>query len=183
MARSLALHLGARNFESWVLHRVLRGLAAGASLRLLELSRQQYSFELDEKNREFLVVDHANAGEVRSARTLSGGETFLASLSLALALSEHVSQLATRGAARLDALFLDEGFGALDPETLEVVAGAIEELGARGHMVGIVTHVRELAERIPVRFEVTKDARTSRVRRATDADGDSEDPEPLATTA
>ena len=183
VARSLALHLGARNFESWVLHRVLRGLAAGASLRLLELSRQQYSFELDEKNREFLVVDHANAGEVRSARTLSGGETFLASLSLALALSEHVSQLATRGAARLDALFLDEGFGALDPETLEVVAGAIEELGARGHMVGIVTHVRELAERIPVRFEVTKDARTSRVRRATDADGDSEDPEPLATTA
>jgi exonuclease SbcC len=165
LAKSLALHLGARGFESWVLHRVMRALAAGASQRLLELSREQYSFELDEKSREILVVDHTNAGEVRSARTLSGGETFLASLALALALSEQVSHLAARGAARLDALFLDEGFGALDPETLEVVAGAIEDLGARGHMVGIVTHVRELAERIPVRYEVTKDTRTSRVEK------------------
>ncbi|HVR29139.1 MAG TPA: SMC family ATPase [Thermoanaerobaculia bacterium] len=167
VAKSLGAHLGANRFEAWMLSRAIRGLLAAASQLLLELSSGQYSLAMDDK-REFVVVDHASANEVRLARTLSGGETFLASLALALALSEHVSRLAARGAARLDALFLDEGFGALDPDTLEVVAGAIEELGARGHMVGIVTHVRELAERIPVRFEVTKDARTSRVEKVTD---------------
>ena len=64
--------------------------------------------------------------------------------------------LAAGGAARLESIFLDEGFGTLDPDTLDVVAAAIEELGARGRMVGVVTHVRELAERLPVRFEVRK---------------------------
>ena len=58
--------------------------------------------------------------------------------------------------ARLEALFLDEGFGTLDPDVLDVVASALDELGARGRMVGVVTHVRELADRLPVRFEVRK---------------------------
>src|SRR5690606_3345684 len=93
---------------------------------------------------------------VRSARTLSGGETFLASLALALALADQIGGLAAGGAARLESLFLDEGFGTLDADTLDVVASALDELGARGRMVGVVTHVRELAERLPVRFEVRK---------------------------
>src|SRR5204862_6050321 len=115
-----------------------------------------YALGLGEKSRDFAVVDHRNADEVRSVRTLSGGETFLASLALALALSERVAELAADGAVRLEALFLDEGFGTLDADTLDVVASAIENLGAGGRMVGIVTHVRELAERVQLRFEVTK---------------------------
>ena len=96
-----------------------------------------------------MVVDHNNADELRLARTLSGGETFLASLSLALALSDDVAQLAAHGAARLDALFLDEGFGTLDPDTLDTVASVIEALGARGRMVGLITHVAEAGRAHP----------------------------------
>jgi exonuclease SbcC len=66
---------------------------------------------------------------------------------------------------RLDALFLDEGFGTLDHDTLDVVAAALEELGSQGRMVGLVTHVRDLAERMPVRFEVRRAGETSTVAR------------------
>ena len=97
------------------------------------------------------------------AKSLSGGETFLASLALALSLSEQVAELGAKGASRLESLFLDEGFGTLDPETLDQVATTMEELGAKGRMVGIVTHVRELAERIPVRFELSKQGNVSTV--------------------
>ena len=100
--------------------------------------------------------DHRNADDLRSVKTLSGGETFLASLSLALALADNVAALSATGAPRLESMFLDEGFGSLDPETLDVVASAIEELGASGRMVGVVTHIRELADRLPVRYEVRK---------------------------
>ena len=164
VSASLARQLSSHRFERWLLGRALASLTDGASRILLELSSGQYSLAADEKG-GFEVVDHTNADEPRSAKTLSGGETFLASLALALALAEDVSRLAARGAARLEALFLDEGFGSLDPETLDVVAGAIEGLGAQGRMVGLVTHVRELAERLPVRFLVQKTARTSSVRR------------------
>ncbi len=165
VAREMARLLGSRGFERWYLNRALRQLIAGASQILLELSSSQYSLTLDEKGSDFLVVDHTNADERRLARTLSGGETFLASLSLALALSEHVAGLSARGAARLEAIFLDEGFGMLDPDTLEIVATAIEALGSQGRMVGLITHVSELARRIPVRYEVRKDAQTSSVRK------------------
>lgn len=74
-------------------------------------------------------------------------------------------ELAADGSAVLESIFLDEGFGSLDPDTLDVVAGSIEELGASGRMVGIVTHIRELAERMPTRFEVTKGAGGSSVKR------------------
>ena len=79
-------------------------------------------------------------------RTLSGGETFQASLALALALSDELADARRRArAARLESIFLDEGFGTLDAETLETVAATIENLGAGDRMVGIVTHVPELA--------------------------------------
>jgi exonuclease SbcC len=117
------------------------------------------------ENGEFEVVDHANAGERRFIRTLSGGETFLAALSLALALAEILGGMAKERAGRLEAIFLDEGFGTLDPETLDVVATAMEELAAGGRMVGLVTHVPELAARIPTRFEVRKGPRGSTVER------------------
>lgn len=164
VAETLARHLRADRFERWLLYEAFGRLSVGASKLLLELSNGQYAFRHNDRL-EFEVIDHANAGEARSARTLSGGETFLASLSLALALADEVADLATEGTARLESIFLDEGFGTLDPDTLDVVATAIEELGARGRMVGVVTHVAALAERIPVQFKVTKASGNASVQR------------------
>ena len=144
-------------------NQILRWLVEGATARLHELSSGQYSLDLSERN-EFLVIDHRNADEPRLAKTLSGGETFLASLALALSLAEQVANLAARGSAKLEALFLDEGFGTLDAETLDVVAATIEQLGTE-RMVGLVTHVPELAGRIPVQYRVTKVGNASSVER------------------
>ncbi len=155
--------LDATGFERWLMAEAVEDLVARATERLLELSRGQYS--LVAQGTEFGICDHRNADELRDAKTLSGGETFLASLALALALAESIAELAADGAPGMGALFLDEGFGTLDPETLDVVASAIEELGASGRMVGVVTHIRELAERMPVRFEVAKGPTTSTVER------------------
>jgi exonuclease SbcC len=110
-------------------------------------------------------VDHHDAGLRRAVRTLSGGETFQASLALALALSEQVAGFPATSAS-LESIMLDEGFGTLDATTLEAVATTLENLAARGdRMVGVVTHVPALAELIPVRFEVSKDARSARITR------------------
>ena len=151
--------LKSSGFEQWMMEEVIQALVGRASERLYELSNGQYSIESDEM--DFEVRDHRNGDELRDARTLSGGETFLASLALALALADSLHAMAPAGTPPLESLFLDEGFGTLDAETLDVVAAAIEELGASGRMVGIITHITELAERMPVRFEVTKEAATS----------------------
>jgi exonuclease SbcC len=163
VADELGRLLDARRFEAWLLAEAVTDLVDRATDRLLELSGGQYSLVAD--GTDFKVRDHRNADELREARTLSGGETFLTSLALALALAESVAELATGGSPKLDSIFLDEGFGTLDPETLDAVASAIEELGATGRMVGIVTHIRDLAERMPVRLEVTKETTTSVVER------------------
>lgn len=160
----LATHLKSTHFEKWVLDEVLRRLVAGATEILRELSSGTYSLSFDGAA-SFSVIDHANADVARSARTLSGGETFLASLALALALADEVAHLGARGTVRLESIFLDEGFGSLDADTLDVVATAIEELGASGRMVGVVSHVRDLADRLPVRFEVDKIGNAATVKR------------------
>jgi exonuclease SbcC len=165
VARELARLLKADNFERWLVAEALELLVTGASVRLRELSGGQYSFAFEESSRDFLVVDHFAADEVRSVRTLSGGETFQASLALALALADQLADLAADGAARLESIFLDEGFGALDLDTLETVAATIENLGAGDRTVGIVTHVRDLAERMPVQFVVAKGPKTATVER------------------
>ncbi|MFG3300742.1 AAA family ATPase [Micromonospora chersina] len=163
VARALAGHLRANNFERWLLAEALDLLVDGASRILRELSGGQYDLVHDKG--EFFVVDHHDAGLRRGVRTLSGGETFQASLALALALSEQLAGMST-SAASLESIVLDEGFGTLDAATLDTVAATLENLAARGdRMVGVVTHVPALAERIPVRFEVRKDARTARVER------------------
>jgi len=164
VANQLALHLKSDRFQRWVVSEALQQLVSGATLLLRELSNGQYSLVVDD-SANFLVKDHHNADETRLAKTLSGGETFLASLSLALALSDQLVDLATEGSARLESLFLDEGFGTLDAETLDTVAATVENLAARGRMVGIVTHVRELADRVPLQFRVTKGTGTSRVEK------------------
>lgn len=163
VAKSLAGHLRANNFERWLLEEALDMLVDGASRILRELTNGQY--ELMHDKGEFFVVDHHDAGLRRGVRTLSGGETFQASLALALALSEQLAGMSTT-AASLESIVLDEGFGTLDAATLDVVAATLENLAARGdRMVGLVTHVQGLAERVPVRFEVHKDARTAYVER------------------
>ena len=169
LAGEVAKHFehGKTGFEAWLLNSAMVDLCEIASRWLRDLSSGAYSLTADGGG-ELIVIDHANADTVRPVKTLSGGETFLASLSLALALSEQVAQVSPQGAAHLESLFLDEGFGTLDPETLDVVRDAVQELRSTGRMVGIITHVRELAEQIPVQFRVTKDTRSSHVERLAD---------------
>ncbi|MHA6784247.1 AAA family ATPase [Pseudonocardia saturnea] len=164
VAKMLGGLLRSDGFPRWLVASALDTLVADASTSLAELSGGQ--FALTHAGGEFLVVDHADADARRPVKTLSGGETFQASLALALALSDQMSGLAARGAATLESIFLDEGFGTLDEANLEVVASTLENLAARGdRMVGVVTHVPALAERVPVRFRVGRDQRTSSVTR------------------
>jgi DNA repair protein SbcC/Rad50 len=164
VARMLGGLLRSDRFPRWLVASALDALVAEASAGLAELSGGQ--FELTPDEGEFLVVDHADADARRPVKTLSGGETFQASLALALALSTQMSSLAAEGAARLDSIFLDEGFGTLDDANLDVVAGTLENLAGRGdRMVGVITHVPGLAERVPVRFAVRRDQRTARIER------------------
>lgn len=100
---------------------------------------------------ELDVLDTWQGDIARDTRTLSGGESFLVSLALALALSDLVSQH-----TRIDSLFLDEGFGTLDGETLEVALDALDQLNASGKMIGVISHVEALKERIPVQIRVDK---------------------------
>jgi exonuclease SbcC len=164
VARLLAQHLRADHFEKWLVGEALDRLVAGASVTLHQLTEGGYSLAYDDGG-DFVVIDHRNADEARSVRTLSGGETFQASLALALALADQLSDMAASGGAKLDAIFLDEGFGTLDAETLDSVAGTIETLGSAGRMVGVVTHVPALAERVPVRFRVRPGTRGATVMR------------------
>jgi exonuclease SbcC len=142
-------------------------LIEAAAEIMRELSGGQYELALAERG-DIEVVDYGEAGLRRSVRTLSGGETFQAGLALALALSRRVAGFAAAAARSLDAIFLDEGFGALDAAALDTVAATLERLAAGGdRMVGVVTHVPALAERIPARFEVSRDGAGSHVRRLT----------------
>jgi exonuclease SbcC len=163
VARLLGDLLRSDRFPRWLVTAAVDVLVADASANLAALSSGQ--FDLSYEDGDFYVIDHADADARRSVRTLSGGETFQASLALALALSSQISALAAAGAARLDSIFLDEGFGTLDAETLDVVATTLETLAQGQRMVGVVTHVTALAERVPVRFKVCRDARTSSVMR------------------
>jgi exonuclease SbcC len=165
VAAMLGRLLRSDQFPEWLEAAALDTLVADASVRLAELSNGQ--FELTHRGGEFFVIDHADADSQRGVRTLSGGETFQASLALALALSTQLSSMAAAGAARLDSIFLDEGFGTLDESTLEIVAGTLENLAQGDRMVGVVTHVAALAERVPVRFVVNRDSRTSSIVRET----------------
>jgi exonuclease SbcC len=164
VARMLGGLLRSDGFPRWLVASALDALVADASAMLVELSGGP--FELAHTGGEFLVVDHADADARRPVKTLSGGETFQASLALALALSAQLSGLAAQGAPRLESIFLDEGFGTLDEANLEIVASTLENLAARGdRVVGLITHVPALAERVPVRFAVSRDERGSSVVR------------------
>jgi exonuclease SbcC len=161
VAAALSRHLHSNRFESWILEEALIGLTVGANQLLDELSSGIYSLEIDKAG--FTVIDHRNADQRRSVRTLSGGETFLVSLALALSLSEELTRMSSQG--KLESILLDEGFGTLDQETLDVVASVVQQLGAKGLTVGLISHVPDLAEQVPTRFVVTKDVSGAHVER------------------
>ena len=122
-----------------------------ANLQLVHLHSR---YQLDRKKGEALeieVIDTWQADAVRDTKTLSGGESFLVSLALALALSDLVSHK-----TKIDSLFLDEGFGTLDRETLDIALDALDNLNATGKMIGVISHVEALKERIPVQIEIKK---------------------------
>jgi exonuclease SbcC len=148
------------SLQRFVLAARLEEVAEAASARLQLMSQGRFRLHHDttvdhraKASGLGLVVEDAWTGVVnRPAGALSGGESFLASLALALGLSDVV--LRRSGGLRLDALFVDEGFGALDEETLDHAIRALEELRERGRLVGVISHVPELRRRIPARIEV-----------------------------
>jgi len=164
-AQELGRHLMSGMFERWIMGDVMDDLATRAAERLLELSGGAYSLVTD--GRDFQIRDHRNADEIRNTRTLSGGETFLTSLALALSLTDSIADLATSSSPPLESMFLDEGFGTLDPETLDTVATAIEDLGASGRLIGVITHISDLADRLPTQIRVQPGPSGSTVTRRT----------------
>ncbi|MDC9595987.1 AAA family ATPase [Xenorhabdus anantnagensis] len=122
-----------------------------ANIRLEKLHGRYYLQRKDDGSLELQVVDTWQADAIRDTKTLSGGESFLVSLALALALSDLVSNK-----TQIESLFLDEGFGTLDPETLDIALDALDHLNASGRTIGIISHVEALKERIPVQIKVEK---------------------------
>jgi exonuclease SbcC len=160
----LAAGLGANTLRmtlsSFVLAARLEEVAAAASERLLKMTSGRYSLIHTDARRGAgrsglgLLACDGWTGVDRDTSTLSGGETFLASLALALGLADVVT--AEAGGTRIEALFVDEGFGSLDEDTLEEVMTVLDGLREGGRMVGIVSHVAELRQRIPAQVRVHK---------------------------
>lgn len=157
--------------SSWVLAARLEQVAAAATVHLLEMSSGRYRLILHEEAASARGKGNAGlglrvldgwTGEQRDTTTLSGGESFFASLSLALGLAETVT--AEAGGIDLGTLFIDEGFGSLDEQTLEDVLEQLDKLRDGGRAVGIVSHVPELKQRVPVQLLVEKARDGSRLR-------------------
>ena len=150
----MAADLKGDAFQEYLLTEAFHALVAGASVRLRQMSNR---YTLDWQDGDFFVVDHDNAGERRRAETLSGGETFMASLCLALQLSDEV--LKTSGALQMDSLFIDEGFGTLDADALSEVTDTMEALRQDGgRLIGVISHRPELTDRLPGCIRVHKGA-------------------------
>jgi len=140
-----------KKFVEFVAANKLKYVSIEASKRLKEITHGNYGLEVDENGR-FIIRDYKNGGAKRDATTLSGGETFLASLALALALS---AQIQLKGTAPLELFFLDEGFGTLDDELLEVVLSSLERIHNDKLKVGIISHVEAIKNRVPVKLMIT----------------------------
>ncbi len=156
-------------FSSFVLQAILDDILSAANERLKEMSRGRYSLSRsitvqDGRRKSGLDIEATDTftGVARPVKTLSGGEIFLASLSLALGLSDIVQSYA--GGIRLDTVLIDEGFGSLDSESLDKAINTLIDLQKGGRMVGIISHVAELRERIPTRIEVTPEQRGSSIK-------------------
>ena len=164
-------------FETYVQTAFFDRILRRANLRLMTMSSGQYELKQaagenkkEKAGLELNVIDHYNGSE-RSVKTLSGGETFQASLSLALGLADEIQSNA--GGIRLDAMFVDEGFGSLDEEALNQAMKALYSLAEGQRMVGIISHVSELKERISRRITVTKNRKTGGVGSTVQVSGES----------
>ncbi|MEM6926596.1 MAG: SbcC/MukB-like Walker B domain-containing protein [Myxococcota bacterium] len=142
---TLAQVMRGDRFVEYVANDHLTELATRASEHLGTLTDGRYALALDDDT-GFEIVDHHGGGAVRPVHTLSGGESFLTALSLALALS---TQVQARSARPLGFFFLDEGFGTLDPEALDRVMSSIEQLRDDNRVIGLISHVPSIRERVP----------------------------------
>ncbi|MGX1793133.1 AAA family ATPase [Microbacterium sp. NPDC055312] len=147
------------NLETFVLAAELEEIVAAANLRLHDMSDGRYQLRHSDAlaargaaSGLGIVVFDAFTGQTRPAKSLSGGETFLSSLALALGLAEVVT--ARAGGIRLDTLFIDEGFGSLDADTLETAMRTLDELRQGGRTVGVISHVEAMQEQIPAQLSV-----------------------------
>jgi DNA repair protein SbcC/Rad50 len=145
------------NFIDFVSEERLRYIAREASETLGLLSRYRYTLQIDSQ-KEFVIRDDFNGGVHRLVTSLSGGETFLTALSLALALSKHVQ---LKGQSPLEFFFLDEGFGTLDSSLLDTIMDALLKLSSQDRMIGLITHVPELKHRIETRLMVSPPSATN----------------------
>ncbi|MDQ0255166.1 exonuclease SbcC [Evansella vedderi] len=139
-------------FVEYIAEEQLVQVSRLASERLHSLTRGRYAIEVDSSG-GFIIRDDANGGVRRPVSTLSGGETFLTSLALALSLSASIQ---LKGEHPLEFFFLDEGFGTLDQELLEIVINALEKLHTDNLSVGVISHVPELRERLPRKLIVSR---------------------------
>ncbi|WP_262151153.1 AAA family ATPase [Chryseobacterium foetidum] len=143
----------AAGFVQYVSSIYLRQLCDHANVRFHRMTRNQLSLQLNENN-DFEIIDYLNEGRSRSVKTLSGGQAFQVSLSLALALAESVQANAK---SDRNFFFIDEGFGTQDLESVNIVFETLMNLQKENRIVGIISHVEELKEKIPVSLNITKD--------------------------
>lgn len=142
----------AAGFVQYVSSIYLKQLCENANVRFRKMTRSQLSLQVNDAN-EFEVIDYLNEGRTRSVKTLSGGQSFQVSLSLALALAESVQ---ANSLANKNFFFIDEGFGTQDTESVNIVFETLNNLHKENRIVGIISHVEELKERIPVALQITK---------------------------
>ncbi len=167
LASDLRKLLGSE-FTDFLSRGAIEALMRDASAHLQRLTHGRYVFDIAYRGRAITlqIVDHEEQRRTRPTHSLSGGETFLASLAIALALAQGFRTVATGRAARTstECLILDEGFGTLDREGVQMVTETLQELrGEEGRMVGIITHVEEVAAAMPMRIEVRKGGGTSEI--------------------
>jgi exonuclease SbcC len=159
---------GKLDFETYAQIAYFERVIRAADIRLKLMSQNRYTLHRktgsdDGRKRSGLELEVLDAytGKFRSANTLSGGESFMASLSLALGLSDIVQQ--STGGIRLDAMFIDEGFGSLDAEVLELAIRTLSEMAGENRLIGIISHVTELRERIDRQIQVEKTVTGSKI--------------------
>ena len=159
LAKDLSTVLRGKALAEYVCEEYLQEITVSANQKLDVLMDGRYTLKFEDK--EFFVEDNFNDGKVRPASTLSGGETFVVSLSLALSISDAISMLSSRS---MDFFFLDEGFGTLDAELCSVVVSSLYKLESQNLKIGLISHVAELAESVKNKVIVTKDANGSKIK-------------------
>ena len=140
-------------FVQYVSSIYLKQLCDNANVRFHRMTRNQLSLQMNDNN-DFEIIDYLNEGRSRSVKTLSGGQSFQVSLSLALALAESVQ---TNAKSDKNFFFIDEGFGTQDADAVNIVFETLMSLQKENRIVGIISHVDELKDRIPVALQITKD--------------------------